>query len=81
MFFVNILTIFVIILLAFWLFTVILTPLYFKWGIGKWFLHDIFGWCTPDDTPGFDGCSFESRCKHCHKKILMDSQGNWFPIE
>lgn len=81
MIFTNILIFVAIILIAFWLLTVILTPFYFKWGIGKWLLHDIMGWCTPDDMQNFDGCSWESKCKHCKKKILQDSQGNWFPIE
>lgn len=26
----------------------------------------------------FDGLTFHSRCKHCSKRISLDSQGNWF---
>lgn len=26
----------------------------------------------------YDGCSFTSKCKHCGKDIMQDSQGNWF---
>lgn len=37
------------------------------------------GWHRP--TPGvlgFDGCSVNSLCRLCGKKIMQDSQGNWF---
>lgn len=43
-----------------------------------WFYHDIMGWHKPDDSVGFDGASFTSRCRFCGKEILQDSQGNWF---
>jgi len=49
-----------------------------KMGLIRRFLHDILGWHSPDLKIGFDGCSFTSTCKHCGKKILQDSQGNWF---
>lgn len=26
----------------------------------------------------FDGVSFHSKCSKCGKKVLQDSQGNWF---
>ena len=35
--------------------------------------HDGYGL-----TNGFDGCSFTGVCSKCGKKVLMDSQGNWF---
>lgn len=54
-------------------------PLYFKFGLMKVVYHDIFSWCTPDDSPmTFDGCSTHARCKHCSREIMQDSQGNWF---
>lgn len=53
--------------------------LYFKFGFGKRYYHDILGWHTPDDSPQwFDGCSEHARCKHCGQEIMQDSQGNWF---
>lgn len=42
-----------------------------------WFC-DHMGWHFPGNTQGFDGCSFTSTCARCGKKILQDSQGNWF---
>ena len=54
------------------------TPFYFLKGWFKWFYHDILQWHVPVDKQAFDGQSFESTCKHCGKKILQDSQGNWF---
>lgn len=37
------------------------------------------GWHSPKMGRGsFDGCSFQSVCKGCGKKILQDSQGGWF---
>ena len=56
----------------------IISPVYFKFGIGKWLLHDIMHWHLPDETSSFDGCSNHSYCKFCNKEIMQDSQGNWF---
>ena len=56
----------------------IISPFYFKFGIGKWLLHDIMRWHLPDETSSFDGCSSHSHCKFCNKEIMQDSQGNWF---
>lgn len=58
--------------------TLIIAPFYFKFGIGKWLLHDIMHWHLPDETNSFDGCSIHSYCKFCNKEIMQDSQGNWF---
>ena len=53
--------------------------LYFKFGFLKFFYHDIMGWHTPDNSPKWsDGLSDHSKCKHCGKDIMQDSQGNWF---
>lgn len=54
------------------------TFIYFRTGFGKRLFHDFMGWHLPDETMWFDGCSFRSRCKHCGKNIMQDSQGNWF---
>ena len=27
---------------------------------------------------GFDGASLTARCSQCNRRVLMDSQGNWF---
>lgn len=44
-------------------------------------LHNWFGWHAPDNVRTFDGCSVGSTCLYCGKRILQDSQGNWFKIE
>jgi hypothetical protein len=55
------------------------SPLYFIWGFGKRFYHDILGWHMPKDKDStFNGCSLCNHCKYCGKHIMQDSQGNWF---
>ena len=45
----------------------------------KWLCHDIFGWHQPENgSGGFDGVSCYAKCRFCGKKIMQDSQGNWF---
>lgn len=51
---------------------------YLATGFGKWLYHDRMGWHQPDGSLGFNGLTFTSRCKHCGKEIMQDSQGNWF---
>ncbi len=46
---------------------------------GKHILCDTYGWHNGNGgTQGFDGCSFHSACSKCGKKVMQDSQGNWF---
>ncbi len=53
--------------------------LYFKKGMGKNFYHNVLHWHTPSDGPKtIDECRTGAVCKYCGKKIIMDSQGNWF---
>lgn len=62
--------------------SVLCSPLYFKWGIGAWFYHDIMGWHTPsEDETMFDGVNCYNVCKHCRLPIIEDSQGNWFTTD
>lgn len=72
----NIILCLCILLLA----SVIFSPLYFIWGIGKWFYHGIMHWHMPreDEANTFDGLSEHNHCKYCGKEIMQDSQGNWF---
>lgn len=63
------------------IFSLIFSLIYIKTGFGKKFYHNIMGWHQPDNKVGFDGCSATSTCKYCHKRILQDSQGNWFTID
>ena len=44
----------------------------------RYFSCDIMGWHNGNGENGFDGCSFTGTCSKCGKKVLMDSQGNWF---
>ena len=48
---------------------------------GKLF-HKTLGWHFPDDSPQkFDGANIHARCRFCGKRIMQDSQGNWFTFE
>ena len=29
-------------------------------------------------SQGFDGCNMKAVCSRCGKKVIQDSQGNWF---
>ena len=58
---------------------ILFSLLYFIWGFGKRFYHDILGWHIPkDEDSTFNGCSLCNHCKYCGKHIMQDSQGNWF---
>lgn len=41
-----------------------------------------FGWHNGAKYDGnartFDGCSYHGVCSKCDKKVMQDSQGNWF---
>lgn len=73
--------------LLFWMFILFVawqllgSVLYFKYGIGKRWFHDVMGWCVPYGEIHADEVNMHSHCKYCNKHILQDSQGNWFPIE
>lgn len=49
-------------------------------GVIRRFLCEFLGWHRPKDVVGFDGCSLTSRCRYCNKRIMQDSQGNWYSI-
>ena len=36
------------------------------------------GWHLAPTEQGFDGCSANGICPRCDKKVMQDSQGNWF---
>ena len=44
----------------------------------EWLTHDILGWHKPNDNYERRGINIISTCKICGKKIMQDSQGNWF---
>ena len=73
---------FIVILLTLWTWSVVAAVLYFKFGVLKFFYHDLLGWHMPDGSPKWsDGLSEHAICKHCGKEIMQDSQGNWFAKE
>ena len=40
---------------------------------------DTFDWHNGSGGPhSFDGCSVHATCGKCGKKVMQDSQGNWF---
>ena len=53
--------------------------LYSKGKVFTKFYHNIMGWHIPyNHKTNICGINIQSRCKICKKKIMMDSQGNWF---
>ena len=48
--------------------------------IRRW-THDFLGWCDGHGGKlGFDGVSVSGYCSVCGRRVLMDSQGNWFAV-
>lgn len=45
--------------------------------------HDLMGWHLPkeDEMAEFDGSFSRTYCKFCDKRIIQDSQGNWFTLD
>lgn len=59
--------------------TLIGAGLYSRFGLFKFYYHDVLEWHRPDNSPkSFDGLSVHAKCKYCGKDIMQDSQGNWF---
>ena len=50
---------------------------FFNSKLPKWFC-DKMGWHLKPESLEFDGCSYVGICPRCGKKVLQDSQGNWF---
>jgi len=46
-----------------------------------WWCRFPAGWHLNVERSGFDGCSHEGRCLDCGRRVLLDSQGNWFEME
>lgn len=42
-----------------------------------WFCK-VMGWHKSPLAQGFDGCSLHGKCPRCKKKVLQDSNGDWF---
>ena len=42
------------------------------------FMCEVLGWHKPADKIVYDGCNRGSICRYCGKRIIQDSQGNWF---
>lgn len=53
------------------------STVFFNRWLPKWFC-DKMGWHLEPKKQGFDGCSFTGTCPRCNKKVMQDSQGNWF---
>lgn len=52
--------------------------MYSKRGWFSKFYHDLLGWHQPTNELELHGINLCSVCKFCGKKIIQDSQGNWF---
>ena len=48
--------------------------------IGLWFCR-VMDWHRRPTEVGHDGCSFSGVCPRCQRRVLQDSQGNWFAVE
>ena len=70
----------IIIILLIAMFTFLFTALFYQWvGLFKRFYHDKLGWHMPKkEETKIEGYTETSICKHCDKRIMKDSQGNWF---
>lgn len=44
------------------------------------FLCNVMGWHKRPILMGFDGCSLNGTCPRCGRRVLQDSQGNWFSL-
>lgn len=64
--------------ILFMLFLLIGGVFYSREGWNKKFFHDTMGWHEPIKNITFNGVCYCSRCKYCKKRIMQDSQGNWF---
>ena len=64
--------------ILFMLFLLIGGAFYSRKGWNKKFFHDVMGWHEPTKNITFNGVSYCIRCKYCKKRIMQDSQGNWF---
>jgi len=42
-----------------------------------WFCN-VWGWHMAPKEQGFDGASLNGKCPICGKRVMQDSQGNWF---
>jgi len=47
--------------------------------IGLWFCR-VMDWHKTPIVQGFDGASFCGVCPRCGRRVLRDSQGNWFGV-
>jgi hypothetical protein len=45
----------------------------------NWFCR-VLGWHKRPKEIGFDGLSYVGQCPKCSRKVLQDSQGNWFSV-
>lgn len=41
-------------------------------------LCNVLGWHKPNKKIALCGINSKSICKYCGRKIMLDSQGNWF---
>lgn len=45
------------------------------------FMCNVMDWHSPGwENQTFDGCNWDTVCKHCGRRIRCDSQGNWYSI-
>lgn len=55
----------------------LIVPPYLNRWLPKWACGWL-GWHLPPKTQEFNGCHFTGPCPRCGRRMLQDSQGNWF---
>jgi hypothetical protein len=73
------LTVIFLIICALAIFTVMFLIIFNKF-LPKWMCENLH-WHLPPKLQDFDGCSSYGTCPRCGKRVLKDSQGNWFEAE
>lgn len=68
----------IILALILFVFAIVSSILYHKFGLFKTFYHDVLHWHIPDKYIWADGISTHTFCRHCGKELMQDSQGNWY---
>lgn len=56
----------------------ILLSIPFRKYLPKWYTCELMYWHGDVDVVGYNGCSVVGKCLKCDKKVMQDSQGNWF---
>ena len=70
-----------LILLVIWIVFLIFTACqrFVRGRLGSWLCREL-DWHVPPIWMSFDSCSLTGECNRCHRRVFMDSHGNWFKL-